>query len=690
MSAMIADNDDDAHEREQPVTTESSGALLRRAYHAVVAQGKPLPPERLVPIVFGAGVPLGGAGNATWHGLLDQVLGNSDLFQRAEDGAWGLAEWSAEDLPLESVEFVVLDVETTGLSPTRHKLIEVAAVIIQGAETRGVFQQLINPGKRIPDFICRFTGISQEMVKGAPSAENVLPDLLTFVGRRPIVGHNVGFDLGFLGYEAERGRWFFPTDGIDTILMARRFIPGIRRVKLDVLATKLGVPVRERHRALGDTQTTADVFRLLLAKAQSEGCRTLADLRAALDDLAADRAPSRGAIANPRPTGSMYLNPAWRRDFPERPGVYLMRDEYGTVIYVGKAKNLKDRLSSYYNHPLGYTRKMDGLLQSVRDIETRVLGSELEALLVESRLIKQLQPRYNVQLRNYELYPFIKIDITADFPRVFATREVRADGGRYFGPFSSRRAVDATIEVIQKLFPIRTCTRAMPPAAKPSDPCLRYHMGRCPAPCKGTAAKEKYRATVNEIVDFLANNREDMLDKLRQRMWDAAERDDFERAALLRDIIRHADQILLGQRLMTSAIEANNLLIVYPSAEPEHAELFLVRHGRLVEQRRLPAVEHDIGAAIDDLIRRAIWLGPVPTRVGKAEVDQINIISRWVHRHSQDFGRAFFTLPAQLDDAETATNFRAAVVAGTLAMIREPAPEKEMDAEGEGSGDGAS
>ena len=659
---------DQRHEAEA-APSSAPGALLRRAHAALVAQGTALDAATLITQVFGVS---GGNSESPWARMLDTILGGSELFQKTDDGRWSLAEWNVEDLALDAVEFVVLDVETTGLSPTRHRLIEVAAMIVQGDQTRDIFQTLINPGKRIPDFISRFTGITQEMVKGAPNAEKVLPELLQFVGRRIIVGHNVGFDLGFLGYEAERGHWFFPTDGIDTMQLARRFLPGIRRPKLDLLASRLGVMAHDRHRALGDVQTTADVFRLLLVKAKEEGITTLADLQIALATLSGSPPPRYGATAHPRPTGGMYLNAAWKRDFPNRPGVYLMHDEAGTVIYVGKAKCLKDRLASYYNHPLGYRRKMDGLLQSVRSIETRVLGSELEALLVESRLIKELQPRYNVQLRNYELYPFIKIDISADFPRVFATREVHADGGRYFGPFNSRRAVDATIEVIQKIFAIRTCTRAMPPAAKPSDPCLRYHMGRCAAPCKGGASREAYHTVVDEVVDFLANNREDMLDKLRQRMWVAAERDDFERAAALRDVIRHADNILLGQQLMTSAIEANNLLIVYPSAEEQHAELFLVRHGRLIDQRRVHGDEDAISTTLDELIRRAIWLGPVPTRVGKAEVDQINIISRWVHRHSQEFGRAFFTLPATLDEPDKTAALRAGVIESTLAMLRDP------------------
>lgn len=675
---MIADR---GHDGVTTTPATSPGTLLRRAYAALVAQGGPLAAEELVAAVFGTA-----GGGATWQAMLTTILSGSEMFTRHDDNTWSLTEWASEDLALDAVEFVVLDVETTGLSASRHRVIEVGAYIIQGAETKGVFQKLINPGRRIPDFITQFTGISQEMVIKAPKAAQVLPELLTFIGRRPIVGHNVGFDLGFLGYEAERGQWFFPTDGIDTIMMARRFLPGLRRPKLDALAKRLGVQIRERHRALGDAETTAEVFRLLLLRAQAEGVHTLAELRQVLAPLTGSGPPARGAVAHPRPTGSIYLNPAWRKEFPDNPGVYLMHDEVGKVIYVGKAKCLKERLASYYNHPMGYTRKMDGLLQSVQAIETRILGSELEALLVESRLIKELQPRYNVQLRNYEHYPFIKIDVNADFPRVTATREVHADGGRYFGPFNSRRAVDATIEVIQKIFPVRTCTRTLPPRAKPSDPCLRYHLGRCAAPCRGNADKAIYHTMIAEVVDFLARSRGDMLDALRDQMWRASERDDFERAAALRDALRQADSVLLGQKLITGAIEANNLLLVYPSSVAGNAEMFLVRHGRLVEQRRVAGDAPAIGAALDDLIRRAIWLGPVPTRVGKAEVDQINIIARWVHQHSKDLGHAFFTLPNSLDDPDALTMFRAATVARTLGVLRgdpepstTPAPEPPED-----------
>src|SRR5712692_7740563 len=327
---------------------------------------------------------------------------------------------------------------------------------------------------------------------------------MRFIDGATLVGHNLGFDIGFLSYEAQLLGYAFPIDGLDTIPLARRFLPGLRRFKLDLVAEHLNIHIANRHRAMGDARVTAAVFAKLLESAHQQGIHTLGHLRRRLQlpvgwsgDIVQATLPKQGELLRadgkfasrspiiPRPTGSLFLNAAWKHDFPTKPGVYLMKDEHGQAIYVGKAKSLKDRLASYYNQPLGYTRKMDGLLQSVKEIETRVLGSELEALLVESQLIKQLQPPYNVQLRNYELYPFIKIDVQHPLPRVYATREVAPDGARYFGPFRSRRIVDLTIELVGKIFPIRTCTRSLPPQAKPSDPCLRLHLNRCPGPCRG-------------------------------------------------------------------------------------------------------------------------------------------------------------------------------------------------------------
>ncbi len=654
------------------------GTLLHRAHDLLETLGKPVDEAILIKHLFGASRKTSSSNLKFWKQLLQQTLHGSSLFEEITpiDGAgetlWSLVSWRVTQQSLDEVDFVVLDTETTGLRPGPDRVIEVAAVRVRHGEVVNSFQSLLNPGRPLPPFIVRFTGISQEMLQDAPRAQEIMPDFLEFIDGAILVGHNLGFDLNFLTHEAQLLSRAFPLDGLDTIPLARRFLPGLKRFKLDMVAEHLKIPPRTRHRALGDAETTAAVFLCILERARTQGITTLGHLCRRLQlpvawsgDITqlepatpdkqwrADGKLSSVAVATSRPNGGLFLNPAWKATFPEKPGVYLMKDKNKQIIYVGKAKNLKNRLSSYYSQPLGYTRKMDGLLQNVCEIETRVLGSELEALLVESRLIKELQPIYNVQLRNYEAYPFIKIDIQHPFPRVYATREVAADGARYFGPFRSRHVVDLTIELVQKIFPIRTCTRSLPPQAKPSDPCLRLHLDRCPGPCRGNGDTESYHAIIDQVCAFLGGEREDLLERLRRQMFEAAQQLNFERAAWLRDAIRSADEVLIGQRLITGAVEANNLFIVYPSAQEDCNEIFLIRHGRLVQQRRVPHTQEAMYLAVQELLA-SVGGGPVgaglvpasslqgepPGIVSKAEVDQINIISRWIHRHSDD--RAFF------------------------------------------------
>ena len=668
-----------------------TGALLRRARDRLVEAGGPLSAGDLAGAVFGAQGGLAGA-SGPWARMLDTLLDASPLFTRDErDNLWRLSAWEIARLPLAEVEFVAVDVETTGLAPGRHRLIEVAAVIVTAGGELTSFRRLINPDRKIPQFITQFTGITESMVARSARAGSVLPKLRDFIGQRPVVGHNIGFDLSFLNAESDRAGMgtAFPETGLDTIALARRYVTGLRRASLDRVALALHIPIHARHRALPDARLTAQVFALLLARAREEGCETLEDLWRVSDGVA----PSRFSQPEPRPTGKIYLNPAWRQNFPTTPGVYLMSDAAGEVIYVGKAKRLRDRLASYYSQPLGYTRKMDGLLQSVVHIETRELGSELEALLVESQLIKALQPRYNVQLKNHERYPFIKVNLNSPFPRFYATREIAADGARYFGPFRSGRIVEVTLELIHKVLPIRTCLRSLPPEAPASEPCLRYHLKRCPAPCKGALspdAQRDYRASVLEACAFLGGERDDLIARLKREMYEASARQDYERAARLRDALRDADQVLLGQRLVTGAVEANNLLIAYPSAVPGFVELYLIRHGRLASQRRAERTPGAIEAAARELAGNAAALGEPPPCVGRAEVDQINIIARWISHHSDESDRAFFNLPRALDDPAEIAAFadRVATTIATLEPDVEETPAGDIATDDELAWDG--
>ncbi|MEO7000880.1 MAG: 3'-5' exonuclease, partial [Ktedonobacterales bacterium] len=278
-------------------TTPQHGELLRRARDVLAVRGESLPAGELAAAVFGLSGGINLPGLVTpWAPMLERLLRPSPHFVCDEQGCWRLTAWDTAHQSLADVEFVVLDVETTGLAPGRHRLIEVGAVIVRGGEQIAIFRKLINPQRHIPQFITQFTGISERMVARAAAAGDVLPALREFIGARPIVGHNVGFDLGFLNYEADRCGMSgaFPIEGIDTIGLARRYLTGLRRAKLDYVAAALHIPVHTRHRALPDAQLTASIFAHLLARAREADCETLEDLRRVLAGLGSLKASVSG------------------------------------------------------------------------------------------------------------------------------------------------------------------------------------------------------------------------------------------------------------------------------------------------------------------------------------------------------------------------------------------------------------
>ena len=224
-------------ERETTNKAPQRGVLLRRAHELLEHRGQPTTEDALLEHLFGV------AGNeqskAIWLVLLRQILKSSALFEESEPHLWSLLAWQQTQRSLDEIEFVIIDTETTGLRPGAHRVIEVAGVRVRGGEVLGSFQSLLNPGVRVPNFIAQFTGITQAMVTTAPASHEILPDFLSFVDGAIIVGHNVGFDISFLNYEAQLLGQSFPIDGLDTIPLARRFLPGLKRFKLDNVADYL-------------------------------------------------------------------------------------------------------------------------------------------------------------------------------------------------------------------------------------------------------------------------------------------------------------------------------------------------------------------------------------------------------------------------------------------------------------------
>ena len=266
---------------------------------------------------------------------------------------------------------------------------------------------------------------------------------------------------------------------------------------------------------------------------------------------------------------------------PTRPGVYIMKDDTGHVIYVGKAASLRSRVRSYFGAQSALdSPKTAQLVAHIADLEYIVTGSDAEALILENTLIKRHKPHYNVRLKDDKTYPYLKIDLADPFPRVYITRRMEKDGGRYFGPFASAGSVRKTLDLLKRLFPYRSCTKVIT-GADPR-PCLEYYIHRCVAPCVGLADREQYRKVIDDVIKFLEGRADQVLDDLRARMDEASERLEFERAAALRDQAHAVERVIQEQKEVSMRMVDEDIIAMARSRDEAHVQVFFVRAGKII------------------------------------------------------------------------------------------------------------
>jgi excinuclease ABC subunit C len=263
---------------------------------------------------------------------------------------------------------------------------------------------------------------------------------------------------------------------------------------------------------------------------------------------------------------------------PTRSGVYLLKDEADNVLYVGKAASLRHRVGSYFGSPSNLSTKLQRMVARVRDFDFLLTDSEQEAILLECNLIKKYHPRYNVRLKDDKSYPYLKINLNEDWPRIYFTRRLEKDGARYFGPFANAGSVRRTLALLRKLFPFRSCKKPIKSNAKP---CLEYHIHRCLGPCVGAVSEEEYRQVINQVILFLEGKQEVVVRELRLKMAQAAENLEFEKATLLRDQIRAVERVIERQKV--AAAEGEMDVIAFARArEQAYVLVFFIRNGKLL------------------------------------------------------------------------------------------------------------
>ena len=270
------------------------------------------------------------------------------------------------------------------------------------------------------------------------------------------------------------------------------------------------------------------------------------------------------------------------KKLPAQPGVYIMHDATDQIIYVGKAISLTNRVHQYFQSSRNKTAKIQKMVSKIAWFEYIVTDSELEALVLECNLIKEHQPRYNTMLKDDKAYPYIKVTVTEDFPRVLFARTMKKDKNKYFGPYTSAGAVKDTIDLIHKLYKIRTCSRNLPKDIGKDRPCLNYHIKQCDAPCQGYISKEQYEESVNQALEFLNGRYDSVLKMLEKKMMDASDAMDFEKAIEYRDLLENVKKVAQKQKITSSSMEDRDIIAMAKDETDAVVQVFFVREGKLI------------------------------------------------------------------------------------------------------------
>ena len=477
----------------------------------------------------------------------------------------GLQTPSWSTATLENASFCVVDLETTGGRPGSAKITEIGAVRIEGLTIVDRFEQLVDPEVPIPAMITSLTGIDARMVAGQPRIGEALERFMAFSRGDVLVAHNAAFDLRFLNYERQRlGRGHFSQPALDTLSLARRLLRGeMKRFDLDSLSRWAMTRVRPCHRALADAEATGELLAMMLAMLVERGEGTVAD-----------------ALRFSRPYSNRNAHKlALTEELPSTPGIYLMRGRDGTLLYVGRAANLRRRVRSYFGPQGRHASQIGGVLDRLATIDHEVCGTEFEASLRECNLLAELRPPGNRHGVSQHARRYLKLTVAEGYPRLYVVARPGTDDAHYFGPLASRKGATLALEALHLIFPLRSCH----PCCRLGVPGTQRFECACGGPCSGTSP-EDYRVVIGRLERALTGDSvglSELATAVRnaslQGRFQPAGRDRERMAALLGALARLAR---LGRASDDHAI------VVEPGADGTPVAFF-VAHGLVVHRGSL-------------------------------------------------------------------------------------------------------
>lgn len=514
------------------------------------------------------------------------------------------------DILIEEAEFCFLDVETTGLSPSENNVIEIGAVKVSKLRVGKKMSTFINPVRDIPFYITQLTGITNQDVTDAPLFEEIAVPVKEFVGETIIGGHNFAFDNSFLKKEyMYSGEEYFKNPQVCTLRIARRLYPALKSKSLGNVAHYLNLKNPNAHRALGDALVTARIFiKMVKELKEKEGISTVGEL---LNYQYVPQAKQTIKIKKKLGQDIAVL--------PATPGIYYFINSKGDVIYIGKAKSLKDRISSYFS--AAAPRKTKKILTQASRLKVELTNSELTALLAEAEMIKLLKPKMNTMLKKYGNKYFLRFSREHEFPRVELSKEFDFDGNDYFGPFSRKEKVTTLVELIDKTFMLRECTEKEFSRGKR---CFLADIERCTAPCVEEDSGS-YEEELNKVYEFLYGKNQFALNRLLGKMKENSDNKKYEAAGEYKRLI----ELILSQIHKSSlfAEPVNNASVLFEINDSTDKDFILLIAGKIFIKRNILSQNDDFNTALDDFYDGTINTQYFPTL---EDLEKIKISLNWL------------------------------------------------------------
>ncbi|MGE5437474.1 MAG: exonuclease domain-containing protein [Syntrophothermus sp.] len=515
------------------------------------------------------------------------------------------------EIPVAEAEFCALDVETTGLSPYYSRIIEIGLVHIKDMQVVNTYSTLVNPGSLIPYYITQLTGIRQDDVYDAPYFEDIASEVKNFIGNKILLGHNLSFDISFIKHEFSKCKVENPINlSLCTLRLARKIYPFLNRKSLNSVCNHLNIKLINAHRALDDAEAAGRILmRMLPELTEVHNIKSVNDL---INFQFVDKKAEK-KVKIKKSLSSAVLS------LPHCPGIYYFLNSKNEIIYIGKAKSLKDRVKSYFSPSA--VRKAKKIIHQASKLKINITNSECTALIYEAELIKKINPKHNSQLKKYGNKYFLRINSAKPFSNLEICNTFDFDGNDYFGLFIKRDKANNILDIINKAFLLREC-KDKELARKRR--CLLAEIERCVAPCDGEN-KEVYNDELEKVYEFLYGNHQIALNRLLAKMKEYSDKLMFEKAAETKALI----DLILAQIHKSSLLKepVNSAKVLFEIDEGFGKDYIALISGKIFVHQ-----ENDttFDTALDDFYESTINLFEMPD---EEDLEKMKIILNWIIRN---------------------------------------------------------